>query len=140
MSILERFQHFGTFSQMSLGDKLVASLYVTLLGMGITFTALIIIWGVTTLMSKSIRKSEMKKTLESATVQAVATAKGKALPTENAIDKGETLEDELLIAVITAAIVAATGKSFTIKTIRRVDDQAPVWGKMSRRDVMNSRI
>jgi sodium pump decarboxylase gamma subunit len=137
MSILERFQHFGTFSQMSLGDKLVASLYVTLLGMGITFTALIIIWGVTTLMSKSIRKSEIKKTVGSAPIRTPSVTNEKG---NDVLDKGETLEDELLIAVITAAIVAATGKSFTIKTIRRVDDQAPVWGKMSRRDVMNSRI
>ena len=63
MNVLERFKHADTFVEMELGEKLVATGYVIILGMAITFVALILIWFLTTLMSKTIQKVESKNTV-----------------------------------------------------------------------------
>lgn len=137
MQILENFKHAGTFAQMSLGDKMVATLYVILLGMGITFVALILIWALTALMSRIIRAVEggAKPAVTEAT-----NSKAPVAPAQVAVSEEE---DEALIAVITAAIAASLNTSMhniVVTNITRVNDETPVWGRAGRSDVMNSRF
>ena len=140
MHVLESFKHAETFSQMPMGDKLLATGYVILLGMGITFIALVLIWMITVLMSRIIR--EMEKSQEIKKVPNVPNPTV-APTTEKPIALVETEDDEELIAVISAAIAATLNTSMNsirVTNIRRVPDNTPTWGKVGRNDVMNARF
>ncbi len=140
MHVLDNFKHADTFAQMSMNDKLVATGYVIVLGMGITFVALVLIWLITVLMSKTIHKFEAKANL---TVV-------KALSPQNPISQPTLVINELvvedeseLVAVITAAIASSLStsvQSIKVTNIRRVADATPTWGKSGRSDVMNARF
>lgn len=143
MQILENFKHAGTFAGMTLGDKLIATMYVILLGMGITFIALILIWAITALMSRVI------KTIEGSNKPEVTTSSNTGDQDKKRTDANYTVpiqseeEDEVLIAVITAAIAASLNTSMhniLVTNITRVNDSTPVWGRAGRSDVMNSRF
>ncbi len=135
MQVLESFKHADTFAQMPLNDRLVATLYVILLGMGITFIALILIWGLTTLMSKIVAGVDNTQKPVAATA---------AKSTANAATATAAVEDDTeLVAVITAAVAATLGTSssqFVVTNITRTVDQTPVWGRVGRTDVMQSKI
>ncbi|MBF4695600.1 OadG family protein [Fusibacter ferrireducens] len=134
MQILENFKHAETFAQMTLGDKMMATLYVILLGMGITFVALILIWALTALMSRIIRA------VEGGSKPAVTEAVAPKAPAQTTVNEEE---DEALIAVITAAIAASLNTSMhniIVTNITRINDETPVWGRAGRSDVMNSRF
>ncbi len=137
MQILENFKHAGTFAQMTLGEKMTATLYVILLGMGITFVALILIWALTALMSRIIRA------IEGGAKPAITEAPKSNTPAAPAQVAISEEEDEALIAVITAAIAASLNTSMhniVVTNITRVNDETPVWGRAGRSDVMNSRF
>lgn len=137
MQVLESFKHADSFAQMSIVDKIIASGYVTLLGMGITFVALVLIWFLTVLMSKFIQSVESKQTITE--VKPAAAPAPALAPT--ALVKDE--DDDALIAVITAAIAASMNTSMhniVVTNIRRVPDTTPTWGKLGRSDVMNARF
>lgn len=136
MEILEQFKHAETFAQMPMGDKLVATMYVILLGMGITFTALVLIWALTALMSKIIMAMDSNKKPEIKTVKPVVAEKP-VVETPQEEDQSE------LIAVITAAIAASLNTSMhniVVSNITRVSDNTPVWGQTGRSEVMASRF
>ena len=141
MLVLESFKHADTFSQMSMGDKLIATGNVILLGMGITLTALVLIWGVTVLMSFVVRAMEKS--------QEIRKVPSKSAPAVMPVDEVSTAQiqededEEELIAVIAAAIAASLNTSMDnikVTNIRRVSDNTPVWGKVGRNDVMNARL
>ncbi len=140
MHVLESFKHADTFSQMPMGDKLLATGYVILLGMGITFIALILIWMITVLMSSIIR--QMEKSQEIKKVPNVS--KPTVVPmSEKPIEQVVNEDEEELVAVISAAIAAALNTSMNnirVTNIRRVPDNTPTWGKVGRNDVMNARF
>jgi len=134
MQILENFKHAGTFAGMTLGDKLIATMYVILLGMGITFVALVLIWAMTALMSRII------KSIEGGNKPAVTKVEQPKAPA-SVVQNEE--DDQELIAVITAAIAASLNTSMhniLVTNITRVNDSTPVWGRAGRSDVMNSRF
>ncbi len=134
MHVLEAFKHEETFSQMIMSDKLLATGYVIILGMGITFIALVLIWWITVLMSKTIQTIEAKNAIVEVKPQV-------AQPISAAIVN--TDDDEELIAVISAAIAASLNTSmenFKVTNIRRLSDSTPTWGKIGRSDVMNARF
>ena len=61
MELINNFKDPVLIEQLSLGEKISASLFVTLLGMTITFTALIVLWGLTAAYSKMVQNAEAKK-------------------------------------------------------------------------------
>ena len=136
MQVLENFKHAETFAQMTLGDKMIATMYVIALGMGITFVALVLIWGMSALMSKIILSLETKSKLQITTAA--------KLPVQVQIkNESESEPDEALIAVITAAIAASLNTSMhhlVVTNIIRIQDDTPVWGSAGRINVMGSRI
>ncbi|GAB6106964.1 OadG family protein [Fusibacter bizertensis] len=140
MHVLESFKHADTFSQMPMGDKLIATGYVILLGMGITFIALILIWMVTMLMSFIIRKLEKRQEISKIpSTQKPAVAQVSGQP----IAQVEKEDEEELIAVISAAIASTLNTSMhniRVTNIRRISDNTPTWGKVGRNDVMNTRL
>jgi sodium pump decarboxylase gamma subunit len=135
MEILEQFTHAESFAQMAMGDKLIATMYVIALGMAITFTALILIWGLTVLMSKIIMAIDANHKPEIKKVKPVVIEK--PIAAEPEVDQSE------LIAVITAAIAASLNTSMhniVVSNITRVSDNTPVWGQIGRSEVMASRF
>lgn len=141
MSALENFKHAETFANMPLSEKLVATGYVILLGMGITFVALIAIWAITALMSKAIQKIEKKSEilLVSSKKSSVNTAEKTNTDALANVDKVDNLE---LIAVITAAVATAMNTSVAhihVSSIKRNSESTPAWGIAGRSELMNSR-
>lgn len=137
MHLLENFKHAETFVQMSMGDKLLATLFVIVLGMFVTFSALILIWFLTSMMSKIVRIIEGGNKPAVTTVQ-----KPKEIKPEISVVQEEE-ESEELIAVITAAIAASlntTMHNIVVTNIVRIPDDTPAWGQMGRAEVMKARI
>jgi len=132
-----------TIGTLGLGEKIITSLFVTLLGMGITFVALIAIWGMTVLMSKIIMGIENKnKIAQAATVE---TSKPSAAVVSAPVSaaSAEPQEDENLIAVLTAAIAASLNTSMhniVVRNVRQLPDQTPTWSRVGRTEQMGSRF
>ncbi|MGX8797032.1 OadG family protein [Fusibacter sp. JL298sf-3] len=134
MDILEQFKHAESFELMSMGDKLIATGYAILLGMFVTFTALILIMYLTKLMSFVLGKLESGKKEPAPVVV-------KPEPVQTVVEEAD--DDEELIAVITAAVAASMNTSMhniVVTNITRVQDTTPVWGKSGRNEVMGSRL
>ncbi|SHK22779.1 sodium pump decarboxylases, gamma subunit [Caminicella sporogenes DSM 14501] len=132
MGLLEKFTSPELIHSLSLGEKLLASIYVTILGMSATFAALIILWGCIIIMSKLLNTSKPKE----------ETVEVKSVPTSQVnVSVPEVEEnDEELVAVITAAIAASLNTSthnIIVKNIIRIPDTTPVWGKAGRLEQMN---
>jgi sodium pump decarboxylase gamma subunit len=132
---------------MTIGERVAATLYVIILGMGITFTALVLIWGMTALLSRIVRSLEQKGQPAVAKAAAQAVKAGSTAPAPMAVsaDAGTSVatDQSELIAVISAAIAASMHTSMhniVVTSIRRTGDSTPVWGQMGRSDVMNSRL
>ena len=62
LSLLDKFKDPEIIRSLSLGDKMVASLQVMILGMGVTFVALCILWGLIIIMTKMINGTQKEAT------------------------------------------------------------------------------
>lgn len=130
LSLLERFSDPEMLNAMGFGEKLIASLYVSVLGMLVTFVALVIIWGLIIVMGKMFNtthpKKEEKKEIEIVkVVEKVGEEEGK---------------EEELIAVITAAIAGSLNTSthnIKVRNIVRIPDRTPAWSRAGRVEQMN---
>ena len=59
------------------------------------------------------------------------------------MEKLQSIHEEELIAVLTAAVAATLNTSaynLKIKSFRRVDDRTPAWNQAGRVDIMGSRL
>jgi len=140
ISLLERFADPNVINTMSSSEKMLATLYTTILGMGITFVALLIIWATTAIMSMIIRFIESRNKEK---IGRVAELKEENIAKTTENDQVEDDEDEELIAVISAAIAASLNTSIhniVVRNIIRVDDKTPAWGKAGTIEQMNSRF
>lgn len=135
-TLIERFANPDLIKAMPLGEKMLASLYVTLLGMAITFVALIILWVMIALMSRILGTKPAPK----AAAPKPAPVPKAAMPAEPA---PAAEADGQLIAVISAAIAASLETSIhniVVTGIRRTDEQTPAWGRMGRLEQMKTRV
>ncbi len=148
MELINNFKDPILIEQLSLGDKIAASLFVTALGMLITFTALIVLWGLTATYSKMVQNAEARRRA-SAVVEVKATkatngATVAVVPSISAKAEAADEEDaEEIIAVISAAIATKLGTgvhNIFVRNIVRVSDSTPAWGQSGRMDQMRSRI
>lgn len=73
-----------------------------------------------------------------------APAKAVSVVEEKAAENLASFEglDPQVVAAITAAIYSMMGptSNFVVRNIVRVNDNTPIWGRVSRRDVMSSRF
>ena len=56
MGLMDKFSDPSLFDSLSFGDKMAGSAITMLMGMGITFVVLMLLWGVFALMGKLLRK------------------------------------------------------------------------------------
>ncbi|WP_027400183.1 OadG family protein [Anaerovorax odorimutans] len=144
LSLMQKFADPTLFDQLSNGDKAVAALITTIMGMGITFIVLILLWAMIAIMTKILDSLQKKpETVNLTSAQAVAEAKASTntADLENKSDiKGENPE---LVAVIMAAIAASEGSDFknnlVIRKINRIAGNPPVWAKAGGIDCIESR-
>ena len=139
MELINNFKDPVLIEQLTFGEKISASLFVTLLGMTITFAALIVLWGLTATYSKMVQNAEAKKK-QGAVVEVKQPATTPS-PAPVAVEPEE--DEEELIAVISAAIAAQMGTSMhniVVRNIVRVADNTPAWGQSGRMEQMNSRM
>lgn len=138
MDIISQFADPETIIHMTLGQKLMAGLIVTALGMGVTGVALTLLSWISRIMSFIVRGVEKRKTV----------MKGSYVPPQPLSEEievvgGDEVDEFELIAVITAAMAASLGKTVNeirVTNIVRVGDVTPVWGQVGRQQQMMNRF
>ena len=132
MTLLERMQ--TAIDTMTAGEKLMGSLQVTILGVGIVFVALMLLFVVITGMNKTLNNSSKEA--------------AKTQPVEPKVEpKPEVIEEEQdeteLVAVITAAVAASLHTSthnIVVRNITRTPDNTPAWAKSGRMEQISNRL
>ncbi len=131
MELLSQLADPEVIHTLSASDKLLAGLATTLLGMGITFLALIVLQVVIAVMERLLNRS------------------GKPLPVPApprpaaAVAAGSATDNRELIAVITAVLANQLGtrpERIVIRNIESVHNQQPAWGRAGIIEQMNSRL
>lgn len=134
MSLMERMKVASDLQKMSIGEKFLGGLQVTIFGMSVVFVALILLFLVIKVLENLLYKRDNKE-------QAPATNNKTATPAEAvAIEASEPQEDEQLVAVIAAAVAASLHTSthnIIVRNIVRVPDTTPAWGRLSRMQQIN---
>jgi len=131
--LLTKFSNPDVIQSLSTSDKLYAGLATTILGMGITFSALVILQFVIAFMNKLLNKNEKQP---SPTIKAPVTPK----PSPAVEDEQDDTE---LIAVITATIamrLKTSVSNIVIRNIEKTEDQSPAWNRAGIIDQMNNRL
>lgn len=122
-------------------DTMVYALIVTLFGMGIVFIVLILLQYILKSMELIFHKE--KKNVREAAKASEAKA-SEAKPVEAAVPQvpAEEASDDQLAAVITAAVICCLGgnSNIVVRSIRRVEDLTPSWGKAGRTEQMANRF
>jgi glutaconyl-CoA/methylmalonyl-CoA decarboxylase subunit delta len=133
--LLAGFANPEVIQTLSTSDKLLAGLITTILGMGITFTALVILQFIISWMDKILNSSRNKQP------ELTTTAPIKSEPPD--IKKEPYLDDSELVAVIASAIAMKMKTSvadIVIKNIEKPDDRSPAWNRAGIAEQMNSRF
>lgn len=139
MSLLEQFKDPALMVEMTFGEKLLASTYTAILGMGITFVVLVLIWGAIVLMTKFTTAIERKP----AGSQVVKDSPKKAAPAPASAPVEVVADDSELVAVIAAAVAASLGTTperIRVTNIVRTYDTTPTWGQAGRREMIDNAL
>lgn len=143
MELFDAFRNSETIHSLSLNNKMLYSLVVTLLGMGITFLGLIAIQYMTQLTSIIVRGIESKVN-NTVTIDKSPAVQPKTIQvTPKTIESASTELTEEIVAVITAAIAASLEthtSNIVIKNIRRVNPNTPAWAVAGRSEQLGSRF
>ncbi len=138
MSLMERFANPELMPDMSMGEKLAGAGITTLMGMGITFLVLILLWACIAIMSKFTYRPNKETKAPATAASASAPAAAPA-----AAQSEVAAADDSLIAVISAAIAAYEGASgsgnLIVRKISRVSGETTAWSEAGRLDCVNSR-
>jgi glutaconyl-CoA/methylmalonyl-CoA decarboxylase subunit delta len=131
--LLTQFANPETLKLLSFSDKLVAGLVTTLLGMGITFIALVILQVLISWMDRLINRS----------VDQPAQALAPPLPAAQVALTPAITDGDELVAVISAVIAAklkTSGDNIVIRNIEKIEDRSPVWNRAGIIEQMNNRF
>ena len=130
--LLTQFANPETLKTLSFASKFLAGLVTTLLGMGITFTALIILQVLISLMDRLINTSVAPPKKAPPPAQVVSIA-----------EPDERVDSNELIAVITSVVAMqlnTTASNIVIRNIERIEDRSPLWNRAGIIEQMNSRL
>lgn len=134
--LLARFADPDVIQTLTISDKLMAGLVTTILGMGITFIALILLQFIISWMDKILNNGKEAQTNSAA-------AKGTVTKQSKDTQKNHYHDDKELVAVIAAAIAMKMKTSvdnIVIKNIEKLDDRSPAWNRAGIIEQMNSRL
>lgn len=135
LTLMDKMKDAAEFMKLSFGEKMTGGLYTAILGLGITFIALIVLMYATKIMHGIMSRKANREAAKSA-------APAESLPTTAAVARTVTAaaveDDDEIIAVITAAVASLTGGAGIVKNIYR----APVesgWTASGREELFGSR-
>ena len=129
MDLMSYMKDPALFETLSFGQKMTGGVITAVLGLGITFIALIVLMYSIKAMHNIMAKREAKSATESLPTTAAAAKPATAAVVE---------DDDEIIAVISAAIASLTGGTAIVKNVYR----APVdtgWTTCGREEVFGSR-
>ena len=134
MSLMDKFSDPSLFDSLGFGEKMMGSLITMIMGMGITFCVLLILWGFVAIMGRCISSvGKGKKVQETPAVD--ATPSQAAVPVVS--------NDDITVAVIAAALEAyradgGTG-SLIVRKITRISGESTPWSNAAIDDCIESR-
>jgi len=134
--LLATFANSDLIASLSFGDKISAGLITTVLGMGITFSALVILLFIITGMNKFLSKTP---TPSAAPTKAQPDKQSSVTPHT----KNKTENDNEIVAAITTAIAMSLKTStsnIVIRNIEKIDNSSPQWNKAGIIEQMNNRL
>ncbi|MGI6730512.1 MAG: OadG family protein [Anaerovoracaceae bacterium] len=145
LTLMQKFADPQLIDNLSMVERTEGALITTLMGMGITFIVLALLWVMIALMTKAIQKSEHKpeeKNIEPAVLKQTSASSSSDAPALAEQDAA-TQPDTALIAVIAAAIAAVEGSStaenLVIKRIKRISGTSTAWSKAGAGECIDSR-
>lgn len=144
MTLLERLSVAS--HEMTLGERFYASVQVAIMGIGIVFAALFMLFLIIKVLEKFVSRSDASaqksKTQEAAKPEpAVAETLEAEENEESATETAK--EQEQLVAVITAAVAASLHTSthrIVVRNIVRTSDTAPAWNRLGRIQQINRQL
>ncbi|MBQ9708409.1 MAG: OadG family protein [Firmicutes bacterium] len=152
MSLMEQFTNPETMHALSFGEKMAGSTITMLMGLGVTFLILCILWAFIVLMGKVMGAVDGKKAApKAAPAAAAAPVATKAAPAAGGSDEETAAviaaalaaSDDVLPAVIAAAIAAYEGSgipnNLVVRKIRRIPNNTTLWMDAARDDVIDTR-
>ena len=136
MGLMDMFANPETFTELSLGDKLAGSGITAMMGMGVTFLVLIILWIFIAIMGRVVSSVEKgDKASEETRAAATPSVAAPAATTSNT--------DDTLAAVIAAAIAAYQSEGGTgnlvVRKIKRISGDSTTWSNAAIEDCIESR-
>jgi sodium pump decarboxylase gamma subunit len=134
--LLATFANSDLIESLSFGDKLSAGLITTVLGMGITFSALVILLFIITWMNKLLDKTPAP----SAAPAKVQPHKQSSVTPQT---QSKTENDNEIVAAITTAIAMSlktSASNIVIRNIEKTDNSSPQWNKAGIIEQMNNRL
>lgn len=134
MDYLNILRDASLLADASFVDKFIGCSIVTILGMGITFVALLILWASIIVMSKLLAPKKVKE---------VTVVKSEPDVVINEVIEKEEENSEELIAVISAAVAASLNTSIhniVVRNVVRVPNTSPAWNNAGRQEQMNARF
>ena len=137
--LLAQFANPETLKTLSFANKLLAGLVTTVLGIGITFIALIMLQVLISWMDQLINRTAARPKKTSQKTPAPHPA-SEAAAQQETYEQGD---DSELVAVITAVIAMKmkTGvDNIIIKNIAKIEDRSPLWNRAGIIEQMNSRF
>lgn len=142
LSLMEKFVDPKLIDTLTVGEKSMGALITTLMGMGITFIVLIMLWGLIAFMAR-ITQEKPGSSSSDTSVPTVKSANMANTPAQTGVSAGTDSSPEL-IAVIAAAIAAFEGNAVNagdliIRKISRVSGQATAWGTAGSSEAIDSR-
>ncbi|WP_163339006.1 OadG family protein [Desulfopila sp. IMCC35008] len=129
VELLAKFSDPEVIGTLSLTQRLLAGLITTILGMGITFLALVILQIVTSLFEKL------------APTHTAALQPSPAPAPAPAQEPDQKQQEEELIAAITVALATqlqTTTSKIVIRNIRKLEDHSPTWNRVGLAEQMNN--
>ena len=135
MSMMDKFSDPSLFDSLGFGDKMMGSLITMIMGMGITFCVLLILWGFVAIMGRCVSgMSKDKKAQETPIADATPSQAAAPVVSDDA---------DITVAVIAAALEAyradgGTG-SLIVRKITRLSGESTPWSNAAIDDCIESR-
>lgn len=135
MSMMDEFSDPSLFDSLGFGDKMMGSLITMIMGMGITFCVLLILWGFVAIMGRCVSgMNKDKKAQETPIADATPSQAAAPVVSDDA---------DITVAVIAAALEAyradgGTG-SLIVRKITRLSGESTPWSNAAIDDCIESR-
>ena len=135
MGLMERFADPALFEALSFGEKMTGSFITMLMGLGVTFLVLCLLWAFVAIMGKFMGIASKGDKASAKTEAAATPSVQQVAPVKN--------DDEVIAAVIAAAIAAYQGSGGTgnlvVRKISRISGETTLWTNAAREDCIASR-